>query len=313
MSLLKHQIVELLSSVPFLKPVFESNLSDTNDLNNFGLRYHYLSDGITNENYWVRFNNVQYVLRLNTPESDRLGLNRSLETLIMEKVSKLNLIPEILFQNDQPNFRLSKWINGTAWTKESFKQQTNLDRLVQTLKKIHALPHLDIPSIDLFARLEHYRLMIQQRHGQLPNIEKLLFSKTAKLYSNIQTLLKPCLCHNDLSAANILETSIEHHSQLSFLDWEYAAVNDPLFELAVISVSNELTGTERQYLLQTYLGGSLDQQLSLTFDYWCWFYHYISLLWELVILPKNQAFPEDINQQFEWLIAKSPSIYASRK
>lgn len=303
MSLLKHQIVGLLSLVPSLKPVFENNQFDSSELN-----FRYLCDGITNENYWISLNNEQYVLRLNTPDSQRLGLSRQLETLIMEKVSGLKLIPEVLFQNAQPSFRLSKWIAGTAWTKKNFKQPINLNRLAEALKKLHALPHHEFPTMDLLARLGHYRLMIQQRHGQLPVIEKRLLSKTIKLYSNLQTSIMPCLCHNDLCAANILESQINHYSQLSFLDWEYAAVNDPLFELAVICVSNELSDTDKQYLLQAYMGSDQAEQVSLTFDFWCWFYKYISLLWGLVILPENQLLPANVNKQFEYLIEQIPSV-----
>ena len=307
MSLLKQQIAELLSSVPFLKPVFESTPFDSSNLNYGDLSFRYLSDGITNENYWISLNNKQYVLRLNTPDSARLGLNRQLETLIMKKVSELKLIPKILFQNDYPSFRLSKWITGTAWTKDSFKQRINLNRLAETLKQLHALPHLEFPTIDLLARLEHYRSMIQQRHGQLPDIEKQLLSKTIKSYSNLRNSMTPCLCHNDLSAANILELQPNNHSQLCFLDWEYAAVNEPLFELAVICIINELSDADKNYLLQAYMGSNQAQNVSLTFDYWCWFYKYISLLWGLVILPKNQSLPQNINQQFESLMDQIPS------
>jgi thiamine kinase len=308
MSLLKRQIADLLSSVPFLKSVFEINQFDSNDLNHDNLSFRYLSDGITNENYWISLNNQQYVLRLNTPDSDRLGLNRQLETIIMEKVSGLKLIPEILFQNEQPSFRLSKWITGTTWKQESFKKRINLNRLAEALKKLHAMPYFELPTMDLLARLEHYRLMIQQRHGQLPAIENRLLSKTIKLHSNLQTSMMPCLCHNDLNAANILESQSNHHSQLCFLDWEYAAVSDPLFELAVICVSNELSDADKQYFLQAYMGSTQAQQVSLTFDYWCWFYKYISLLWGLVILPKNQSLPQNINQQFEFLLEIIPSV-----
>ncbi|MFT5452247.1 MAG: thiamine kinase [Enterobacterales bacterium] len=303
MSLLKEQVAELLSSVTFLKPVF-----DASDFSFEDLDFRYLSDGITNENYWISLNNEQYVLRLNSPDSDRLGLNRRLETLIMEKVSGLKLIPKILFQSDQPSFRLSQWITGTTWTKGIFKQQINLNRLAEALKQLHALPHFELPTMDLLARLKHYRLMIQQRHGKLPAIENRLLSKAIKGYSNLQTSMAPCLCHNDLSSANILESQINHQSQLCFLDWEYAAVNDPLFEIAVICISNELSDADKNYLLQAYMGSNQTQDVSLTLDYWCWFYKYISLLWGLVILPENQSLPKNINRQFECLIEKIPSV-----
>jgi len=291
MALTKQTLIELLALIPFIEPV----------INHENISFRYLSNGLTNENYWIQIDDEQYVLRLNNPESKRLSLNRDDETSIIKKVSELSLVPEILFQHEQPSFRLSKWIPGIVWTKDSFKQRINLNRLAQALKQLHSQPNSELPTMNLLERLEHYRLMILRRHGQLPAIEKQILSKTIKNFIIIQPSITACLCHNDLNAANILESQSAQQSQLCFLDWEYAAVNDPLFELAVICVSNDLGDADKEYLLHAYMGSQQTVHLQETFRYWCWFYKYISLLWGLVILPIEQSLPHNLEQQFERL------------
>ena len=287
----KDEIRTLISEVPG----FESNTN---------LTFRYLAEGITNENYWLNINGFEYILRINNPDSERIGLNRDTEIKIMSEVSSLNFTPEHIFYSQKSNFYFSKWITGKIWSNNDLQKQINLNRLAQRLKQLHNIPSHSFPRIDLMKRLDLYRTMIQQRHGELPSIEKRILSYTINRLGIINYSLPACLCHNDLIAANILETS---EQKICFLDWEYAAVNEPLFELAVICRGNQLSDENQLYLLQAYLGEDKNQIIE-DFEIWCWFYDYLSLLWGLAILPEDIHLPTNLNDRLQQLFENRPSL-----
>ena len=61
-------------------------------------------------------------------------------------------------------------------------------------------------------------------------------------------------CHNDLLAANFIHGG----ERLWIVDWEYAGMGDPTFDLANFAVSNGLDEDGDRVLLGAYGGGDLD-------------------------------------------------------
>lgn len=267
------------------------NLSIQGDIN-----FRHLSQGITNESYWLVIDDKEYVLKIHNPDTDRLGLNRENEIQILTFLKPFDLCPETIFYSPEHNFTLSHWLPGKIWHNQELQHPPALLQLAQKLKQLHGMPCDNLPEIDLLKRLQHYRMMIQKRHGKLPGTELKVLTSAHKLLASLQQILPSCLCHNDLISANILS----NNQNLYFLDWEYAAVNNPLFELAVITQGNQLSETNQQYFLEQYFG---DKKAFFDNNYavYCWFYQYLSLLWTLVIIPKENPLPENLDQSFQQL------------
>jgi len=60
--------------------------------------------------------------------------------------------------------------------------------------------------------------------------------------------LRPC--HNDLLNANFIDDG----TRIRIVDWEYAGMGDPFFDLGNFSINHELTPDEDAHLLVTYDG-----------------------------------------------------------
>ncbi len=269
------------------------------------LTYQYLAQGITNENYKINLDGKQYVLRINSPDSNRLGIQRKEEVKVLNKISHLKLAPSHVFFSQEADFFLTRWIEGKIWKKADLEKEVNLNRLAQKLKQLHSQPSENLVPLDISSRLDLYRHMIRKRHGKLPKIEQRLIPQVISLLGAIGHSQTPCLCHNDLLSPNIITSNINNNETILFLDWEYAAIHDPLFELAVICQGNQLSQESQNYLLQAYLGDSA-AVVSQEFELWCWLYDYLSLLWGLVILPEDISLPENLNQLFQQLTDTLP-------
>ena len=60
--------------------------------------------------------------------------------------------------------------------------------------------------------------------------------------------LRPC--HNDLLNANFIDDG----TRIRIIDWEYAGMGDPFFDLGNFSINHELTPDEDAMLLREYDG-----------------------------------------------------------
>jgi thiamine kinase-like enzyme len=65
-------------------------------------------------------------------------------------------------------------------------------------------------------------------------------------------------CHNDLLIGNFLD---EGHT-LRILDWEYAGMGDPYFDLANFSTNHELDESGDRMLLEAYFGEYREQDFA---------------------------------------------------
>ena len=273
------------------------------------LSYQYLSDGITNENYWIKLNGDEYVLRLNNPDAKSLGIDHLSELLILDKVSELNIAVKPFYNDAKKNIRLSHWQKGQSWKAESLEKPIQLNRLAERLKQLHKVSTQGLPVLDLIQRVDRYRSLIIKRRGNLSSLEQKLLQQAVQLIASMQYSMPSALCHNDLLTSNILEAeskTLSGNSHLIFLDWEYAAVGHPLFELAVICQGNNISQISKEYLLSAYVNASTSDIFYDEFEQWCWLYDYLSFLWGMAILPIDIALPDNIETMLESLLNRIP-------
>ncbi len=81
------------------------------------------------------------------------------------------------------------------------------------------------------------------------------------------------LCHNDVHHRNIIDGRA-----LMLIDWEYAAVGDPMFDLASFACYHDLDAAERLHLIESYAPRAA-AVLAQSFDNYCWLFDYMHLLW----------------------------------
>ena len=92
------------------------------------------------------------------------------------------------------------------------------------------------------------------------------------------------LCHSDLHTQNL----IERDAALMLLDWEYAHVTDPLWDLAGWSANNDFEADAQRIFLADYLGGAPTAAHWARFRLLVWLYDYICLLWSGFTWPAGR-------------------------
>jgi thiamine kinase len=229
-----------------------------------------LSDGPSNASYLLEQSGERFVLRLDKPEARALGLNRSNEKTVLQAIANGGLAAEPYYFDVSKGVLLRSFIAGRSWTMDDMGRQHQLSRLARLLRTLHGLP----PAGDSFDPLK-------AAHGYARFINDSGANAVLRRAENLATEIgnfpqSAVLCHNDLVCQNILESE-----SLRLIDWEYAAVGDRFFDLAVVlqhhGVESRLSGV----FLENYLGRSAlaeeQKQLSLQRD----FYQCLLDLWNL--------------------------------
>jgi thiamine kinase-like enzyme len=98
--------------------------------------------------------------------------------------------------------------------------------------------------------LEDYASVVRDRGAALPEE----YAELLELARNIELALPPAPsapCHNDLLAANVIRALEDE--RLLIVDWEYAGMGDPRFDLGNLCVNNDFDEHAEEQLLRSYL------------------------------------------------------------
>lgn len=104
---------------------------------------------------------------------------------------------------------------------------------------------------------------------------------------------RPALCHNDLVHSNIIGGET-----VRLIDWEYSAVGDPYFDLAIVVRHHQLEADRVEHFLSAYFGTPGKEHFS-RLEAFCRLYDQLAALWYLSV--KNQPghhalYEEELNQ-----------------
>ena len=199
-----------------------------------------LDGGLTNQSWLVEVNEVRGVLKIDETVRGAPFNQRHDEARIQRAAAESGIANRVLYVSDR--FYLTEFVDGRIWCSEDFEDDDNLRRLVRAIRELHALPSTG-RLFDPVTAAERY----------LSNIVNADPERTTRCIERIRSMPTPasvCCCHNDLVAENILSVD-----GLRFLDWEYAADNDPLFDLATIVAHHRLSERQTELLLETYFDG----------------------------------------------------------
>ena len=200
--------------------------------------------GLSSENYKVSYNNNDYFVKICI--ADYLHTDRINELSILNKVSKINLAPNIYYFSNKSGNMITSWIDGSMPSLDDFNSSNFLNMLSNSLKSLHNLKceKQFNPFNDIRKRIE----ICKDLNLPLPKSINILLEFLTYIEYKLNKSPLIGLCHNDLNASNIILTS----NKLYFVDYEYSSMGDIFFDLATISWF--FSEKSRKDLLKFYFG-----------------------------------------------------------
>ena len=211
-----------------------------------------LGGGITNRNFKVEADGRKFVLRIGGKDTELLGIDRSAEHAASSVAADLGLGPEVVAYLEPEGYLVTRYVEGEVG-------KVDVDRVGAALRLLHDGPPLR-GRFDSFRVVEAYRATAREHGVDVPSAyerAKELADKIERRRSHAP--LRPC--HNDLLNANF----IDEGGRLWLVDWEYAGMGDPFFDLGNFAVNHELTEESERDLLSAYGSDDLDALVLMRF------------------------------------------------
>jgi thiamine kinase-like enzyme len=212
-----------------------------------------LSGGITNRNYLVAVAGSadRFVIRLAGNDTHLLGISREVELAATVAAAGVGVGPEVVAFIRPEGWLVTRFIEGSPLPEAEARRPDNLARVADALRRFHdgpAIPGLFVP----LRIVEVYRALAAERGVRMPPEYELAHA----IGRRIELALLPAAfelrpCHNDLLNANFIDDG----RRLRIVDWEYAGMGDPFFDLANFSVNHGLSVGDDDVLLAAYDGG----------------------------------------------------------
>lgn len=217
------------------------------------LRVRPLTGGITNRNYQVEAAGEVYVLRLSGDKTELLGIDRRVERAANEAAARLGLAPEVVDFIEPEGWLVTRFIEGRPIPPAEMRRPEGLGQVAMALRKIHRLPAISSAFSPFRVVEDYHRLATERGVRTLPaDFAGLLSSMRAIEAALAHEPMPACFCHNDLLNENFLAEAAT--GGLRILDWEYAGMGDPFFDLGNFSAHHELGDDDEALFLDMYVG-----------------------------------------------------------
>jgi thiamine kinase-like enzyme len=206
-----------------------------------------IAGGITNHNFVVHAGGESYVARLGE-ELPLLGIDRRNEAVCHRAVSAWGLAPEVAHHEE--GLLITRFIAGNTLVAADVRRRENLVRAAGLLHRLHEA--WDTLSGEVlyfcpFQTIRTYADSAARLQAELPGGIAAVLEDTRRLARRIAPF-RPVLCHNDLMPANLIHDG----NRLWLIDWEYAGVGHPLFDLANIAANAAFSDEQDRALLAAY-------------------------------------------------------------
>jgi thiamine kinase-like enzyme len=206
-----------------------------------------LLGGITNANYFVDLGDEQVVLRLSGEHTDLLGINRRHERAANDLASSIGVAPEVLLFVEDQNLLVTRFLPGRPIPPEELRRQPMLGAVASTLRRLHGAGSIET-VFDPFTIVQTYHETASARGVDEP-FDFASATNVLGEISAVRPFRASAFCHNDYLNGNFI-----FDGDVRIVDWEYAGMGDPFFDLANLSVNHAFDAAADEGLLASYFG-----------------------------------------------------------
>ena len=221
---------------------------------------------MTNSSKLIELDGCKYILRLPGKGTDKL-INRKQEKEVYDAIKDYKISDEVLMFDTTTGVKIARFIEGTHNCKSD--NDEDVKRSMKAVKHLHDLKLSVNHKFDLAERILFYeKLMKKSKYEDYEEVK----SNVLILLNTIHNV-DNCLCHIDPNQDNCLVH--DNENKVTLVDWEYAAMQDPILDVAMFAIYAGYEKSRVDWLLSVY-------KPTYTYDEKVRYYIYIAasgLLW----------------------------------
>lgn len=220
--------------------------------------------GLTNFSFKVDFENGEsYVFRLPGEGTEEL-INRHDEKVSTTLACDLGIDSELIMFDDDNGIKIMKFVsNGETMNDEKLRKDKSIEEIADIFKKLHGSGVDTKIPFEVFDMANGYEKFIIANGVELYDDWDEIRSAVMALKKRVDKVgTTKAPCHND----SLCENWLHDADRMYLIDWEYAGMNDPYWDLADISIEAAYDKEMDDKLLKRYHDGEPTKNQRLRFE-----------------------------------------------
>ncbi len=208
--------------------------------------------GLTNHTYKATLKNgEEYVVRLPGEGTEEM-IVRSDEKISTQLACDLGIDAEILYFGEDGS-KVTKYIkNALTMSSETLHKKEHIDQVAEIFRKMHTCGVDTKVPFEVFEMATSYEKIIFDKNVPVYDDYNEIKAKVMEIKAEIDGAIniKKVPCHNDA----LCENWVLGDDRMYLIDWEYAGMNDGMWDLADVSIEAGFDAEHDRMLLSAYLG-----------------------------------------------------------
>lgn len=232
--------------------------------------------GLTNHTYYVLLKDKrEYVVRIPGEGTDEL-INRKDEKISTGLACELEIDAKCLYFGDDGS-KVTEYIpDAMTMSAELMKKPEHIRQVAEIFKKLHTCGKNTGVMFEVFDMASGYEKIIAEYSVPMYEDYMIVKKQVMEIKQEIDEICDTgsVPCHND----SLCENWVYGNGRMYLIDWEYAGMNDPMWDLADVSIETAYDRNLDEFLLTEYL------QKKPSENVWKHFYAskiYVDYLWTL--------------------------------
>ena len=208
--------------------------------------------GLTNHSYHVVLNDGrEYVVRIPGEGTEEL-IVRGDEKKSTELACSVGVDAQMLYFGDDGS-KVTEYVpDAVTMSAEALKDPARIKKMAEIYKTIHNCGEDTGVPFEVFDMAAGYEKIIADLNVPMfPDFAE-QEKKVMEIKKDVDALVHPVKvpCHND----PLCENWVEGNGRLYLIDWEYAGMNDGMWDLSDVSIEASYSEEEDDLLLEDYFG-----------------------------------------------------------
>ena len=216
-----------------------------------------LSGALTNLCYRITIGDAAYVLRL-AGEGTSDFIDRSAEEHNARVAAETGVGAEVVYFDTRDGTMVTRWVEGVSMNMGEELGPGAPVRVALALGRVHGLGRVFRSRFDVFAAIDRYLDLLRGERMTLPAGYREAEHDAGAVRMALKASPAPLVpCHNDPWPGNLLDAD----GRIYLIDWEYSGMNDPMWDLANLSVEAGFGQARDQNVMEAYFGANVSPSL----------------------------------------------------
>ena len=218
-----------------------------------------LKKGMTNRSFLFDVKGDKYIMRIPGDDAEKV-VNHEEEIAVYHALEGLDLADDVIYIDPTSGFKVARYLENARVCDPD--RVEDLQKCMAKLRQFHSLELQAEHEFDIYKKIDFYESLWQGTPSVYRDYEETkAHVQELKAYTDAHAK-KKCLTHMDAVPDNfLLARDADGKEQLRLIDWEYAAMQDPVVDIAMFCIYSLYDRQQVERLIDIYFENSCQESV----------------------------------------------------